>query len=221
MYRLETNAYGHKCTRSSNQSHLAHHWISSTQKYFCANKNLDVGRRIAELLDKGTPRFFQHLNLCVYFSIDLAQTLSWTNESTLFKLTMASLLHDVAAIGLEELEMRVAKGEHADRLPLSFRRHPFESAHLAQKLRDAPPDVDRIILEHHELPDGSGFPNNLKGSELSPLSVIFILAHNLTDVVLSGNVGRDLKRSILLDRVPTYLHSSSAWKELLRNYGQI
>jgi HD-GYP domain-containing protein (c-di-GMP phosphodiesterase class II) len=60
-----------------------------------------------------------------------------------------------------------------------FKRHPIVNAEFAASLTEVPPDVDTIIRQHHELPDGTGFPRQLNSSQIASLSAIFIVAHDI------------------------------------------
>ncbi len=44
---------------------------------------------------------------------------------------------------------------------------------------ELPPDTDLIILQHHERPDGSGFPRGLTHTRIGTLASLFILAEDL------------------------------------------
>jgi HD-GYP domain-containing protein (c-di-GMP phosphodiesterase class II) len=46
--------------------------------------------------------------------------------------------------------------------------------------------VDKVIAQHHEHPMGSGFPAGLSSNYISPLSSLFIIAHDLTDYILDN-----------------------------------
>ncbi len=48
-----------------------------------------------------------------------------------------------------------------------------------------PPDVDIIVSEHHERPDGTGFPQRKGYAALAPLSSVFIVAHDLVSYILN------------------------------------
>ena len=43
-------------------------------------------------------------------------------------------------------------------------------------------DVSLIIRQHHEWPDGSGFPAHLKENQISALSAVFIICHSFLEV---------------------------------------
>ncbi len=46
-------------------------------------------------------------------------------------------------------------------------------------MREIPPDVDLIILQHHERPDGTGFPRRADSGFISPLAAILIIAEDM------------------------------------------
>ncbi|MBI3544350.1 MAG: HD domain-containing protein, partial [Deltaproteobacteria bacterium] len=64
-----------------------------------------------------------------------------------------------------------------------FRNHPIAAADVVRKFSEVPPDVDTIITQHHERPDGTGFPRGSTASYISPLACVFILAHDFVDYV--------------------------------------
>lgn len=52
-------------------------------------------------------------------------------------------------------------------------RHPIVGElYLREQLPEIPDLVFRIIREHHERPDGGGYPNKLKADEIHPLSLL-------------------------------------------------
>ena len=55
---------------------------------------------------------------------------------------------------------------------------------MVDQYKKIPPDVDRLILEHHEMPNGDGFPRGLSGTQISPLSCAFILSGLLAKYIL-------------------------------------
>lgn len=69
---------------------------------------------------------------------------------------------------------------------------------------DLPPLVRRVIAEHHELLDGSGYPKGLKGEQIHPLSRLLTVVdqyeervHHLAD--RPGMIATNALRSLYLD----------------------
>lgn len=119
----------------------------------------------------------------------LAMTMEWKSESTLQKLSLAAFLHDVpltnqslaAVSGLTELARR--KEEFTEEEAKAYKLHPVKASELAKQFQEVPPDVDTIVLQHHERPDGSGFPRGMTQHQISPLAAVFIVAHDLVSAI--------------------------------------
>lgn len=139
-----------------------------------------------------------HSTLVAYVACGLASSLEWVTESTYQKLSLAAFLHDITLKNIEMAELasldeltgtstRFTPPEHRD-----FKFHPLAGAELARQLTNAPPDVDTIILQHHERPDGTGFPRKLTSAQIHPLSSVFIVAHDFVRHMLrNGNISAD------------------------------
>ena len=64
-------------------------------------------------------------------------------------------------------------------------------------MKNVPADVDQIILQHHELKDGSGFPRGLTSSRISPMASLFIIVEDLL-TFLEGAEDMEEKVSLFL-----------------------
>jgi response regulator RpfG family c-di-GMP phosphodiesterase len=120
----------------------------------------------------------------------IARKLEWSSEATLFKLTLAAFLQDITlkSIGL----MQIYDHQHFLKVEESFKshevknflEHPLKAKDYINSFKEIPPDVDKIILEQHEMPDGTGFPRKLNANQLGPLSCLFILSGLLARSIL-------------------------------------
>lgn len=120
--------------------------------------------------------------LC-YLACKISSVMSWDSQNTHYKLSISALLHDIAiknpewakAKNIDDLKkMGLSEQDIADYL-----KHPLMASDLSKQMKDYPGDVEYIIAQHHELPDGSGFPHHLNHTKISPLSSLFIVAHDL------------------------------------------
>jgi HD-GYP domain-containing protein (c-di-GMP phosphodiesterase class II) len=133
-----------------------------------------------------------HSTLCAYLACSLASQMQWGSETTFYKLSLASFLHDITLENhelaeiqtLEELEQQKAK--FTEKEMKDFKNHPAAAAEMAKRMTEVPPDVDTIIRQHHEKPDGSGFPRKLSHAYIAPLSCVFIVSHDLTQYTLKA-----------------------------------
>lgn len=147
-------------------------------------KTLAGHPNIFEMLAKviqGQSYLAEHSLLLSYIAGEICLHTSWSSNQTLEKLSMAALLHDVAFEDKESAE------EHDKNLDLNeiededrefIENHPGFAAKLISSGKSVFPDVDTIVLQHHEKPDGSGYPRKLGHLNISPLSCILIIAED-------------------------------------------
>lgn len=124
------------------------------------------------------------LNVCV-LSLVVNAVEKVTSDAV--ALGIGALLHDVG-------ETRLPKNllhKMAGLTPMEQRlveRHPALGAQLLGGCRDLPPETQRIVLEHHERTDGSGYPRQVRGDDISSLSQIVAIT-DLYDDMLCGRRG--------------------------------
>lgn len=126
-----------------------------------------------------------------YLACAIAAQFEWGSEATFQKLTLAALLHDIALDNSKHAQILFKPDLDGSSLNAEDHErvlgHSQRAAELVRTFNEVPPDVDVIILQHHEAPDGSGFPRGLRHSYISPLSSVFIVAHEIADrSVLQG-----------------------------------
>ena len=140
---------------------------------------------IRSLTAMETPyRSWHSVSLC-YISCRLSSLMTWDSANTHYKLALAAFLHDITVKtdSLERVSTReeLAAVDGTEEEKAAFREHPHEAASLARQMRDFPGDVDHIIAQHHELPNGKGFPLGINHTKISPLAALFIVAHAITE----------------------------------------
>jgi HD-GYP domain-containing protein (c-di-GMP phosphodiesterase class II)/CheY-like chemotaxis protein len=157
-----------------------------------------------------------HCFMSGYIACAIASQLEWGSESTFHKLTLAAFMHDITltderVIDCETLEE--AKGRHLSNEDFElFKKHPLKVAEMVRQMSEIPADVDSIIAQHHERPDGSGFPRGLTAHYLSPLAMIFMVAHDITKDVLQSSEPFSLELG--LKRIQAR-YPQSAFKKIL------
>ena len=128
--------------------------------------------------------YADHCTLQFIISSKLAFELNIADEATLRKLTFASLFHDMALTDyLYEHEAKYLKiiMQNEPNPPKDVKdmiSHPTRGAELCRKWDFCPAVVDTIIFQHHERPDGNGFPMGKRAHELHPLSCLSILSED-------------------------------------------
>jgi response regulator RpfG family c-di-GMP phosphodiesterase len=136
-----------------------------------------------KLSDPGS-KYSTHVGILALVSCGFCHQLGWVSDSTQMKLGLAALMHDIAIDEKkydEIFKWNEAAADNADKKAetVKYRSHPLDAALLLQSMKNVPPDVDKIILQHHEKNDGSGFPRGLSLGRISPMASVFIIVEDL------------------------------------------
>jgi HD-GYP domain-containing protein (c-di-GMP phosphodiesterase class II) len=118
----------------------------------------DHGRRVARLAEQ------------------LAAALGWP-ESAIEPLSLAAFVHDVGMSSVPSM-IRCKPTPLSDDEKTLTRMHPLVGRELLRSLDDLGP-LPRIVLQHHELLDGSGYPHGISGDEILPAARIVCVAEVL------------------------------------------
>jgi response regulator RpfG family c-di-GMP phosphodiesterase len=168
-------------------------------------------------LSNHTSKYSDHVTMLSMLSCLFSHQLGWTSDSTQMKLAMAALIHDVTIDEefYENIEMWNLKAQNpAEKSEevLKYRNHPIEAAKLILEMKNLPPDVDQIIIQHHELKDGTGFPRGLSYSRISPLTTLFIITQDFVNFFNDDRAVEDSVRDFLTSREEMY--NSGSFKKV-------
>lgn len=114
----------------------------------------------------------------VLFGLDLGM-----RRSDLERLSIAGLLHDIgkAVVPLDILD-KPARLDPTE--AEQIKRHPWIGRDLLLRSPDpVAPEIIDVVLHHHEYLDGSGYPDGLRGSEISDLVRVVTIADIFTALV--------------------------------------
>lgn len=103
-------------------------------------------------------------------------------------LGFGALMHDIGELELAP-HLQCPSGMLTDQEQALFRQHPSRGNAISRGMQGVPEPVSRIVWEHHERVDGSGYPFHLAGPLISPLSQIVGLADEY-DAMVSEREGR-------------------------------
>jgi putative nucleotidyltransferase with HDIG domain len=110
---------------------------------------------------------YRHCLFVTGFAVAFAQHLGMREEDQR-RLTRAALLHDVgkAFIPVTILDK---PGKLTDEEMEVMREHPRRGYEALAGQGGFPPEMLDVVLHHHELLDGSGYPHNLAGDQISDI----------------------------------------------------
>jgi len=133
---------------------------------------------------------YTHIMNVVVLSMMVAKRLDYTSDD-LHILGLGALYHDV---GVSELPGQVAKKTTRLTDPefAIYKRHTLLGASMAQKQGRLPREALRVLAEHHENIDGSGYPRGLTGDKMSRFSKVVSLVNSYDNLTNNLNGGREL-----------------------------
>ncbi len=110
------------------------------------------------------------------------------------QLEAAVYLHDLGMMLLPE-PLWLHTGRMSDEEKMVLHSHPGYAAGLVQRM-EGWEEAARMIAQHHEMPDGSGYPAGLKGSEICDGAKILAIVDAFEAVILK-HIHRGRNRSVL------------------------
>lgn len=128
---------------------------------------------------------YQHtLNVTVIAMI-LAKSIQMSKEDAQL-LGLTSLLHDIGKTKIsDKILLKKEKLTHAEML--HYQQHSELGAQIIKDL-GLPSRMAKIVLQHHEHADGTGYPSGLKTEQTDPLARIIVLANNYDKLCNPTNI---------------------------------
>jgi putative nucleotidyltransferase with HDIG domain len=110
---------------------------------------------------------YRHCLFVTGFAVAFAQHLGM-REDDQRRLVRAALLHDVGK-AFVPLAILDKPGSLTDEELNEMRKHPRLGYDALAAQGGFPPEMLDVVLHHHELLDGSGYPNGLRGDQISDI----------------------------------------------------
>jgi HD-GYP domain-containing protein (c-di-GMP phosphodiesterase class II) len=127
-------------------------------------QNLDeMIRAMSSTVEERDPYTAGHQRRATELATALARELGLSEQATK-GLQMAGLIHDLGKISIPAEILSKPGKLNAAEIQL-IRRHPRVAFDILREI-DFPWPVDRIVLQHHERLDGSGYPQGLAGEAI-------------------------------------------------------
>ena len=147
--------------------------------------------------------YIGHSLLIIYIAGRILTKSDLNYATTLTKISSAAFHHDISLFLYDEKydEMKI-KDIHDVELSREIAEHPVASALYLHNISELFDDSKKIIREHHELPNGDGYPKKLTATQIAPLSCLFIISQNITFCLIRNNFSKD--------RLKDYLYNAEA-----------
>ncbi|MFN7729626.1 MAG: response regulator [Bdellovibrio sp.] len=164
--------------------------------------------------------FADHCTMTLLVACGLLKNMNYNDDVTIAKMTFASVLHDMSITDQvydqkPKLIKKILGGEKNSRETELVFVHTVRASETCAKWDFCPPEVDQIILYHHERPDGRGFPFGRTAADLSFLCSVYILAEDIADFFM-GSFGKTNLQVFLDSRRDLYVNGH--FKGLFRSF---
>jgi response regulator RpfG family c-di-GMP phosphodiesterase len=180
-----------RCAKRRYESHLAELVEQRTAQLDHALNSLEEAYRstlkaLTAALETRDAETHGHSERVVTFSLRLGREYGLTKEQ-LVALEFGSLLHDIGKIGVPDSILR-KPAQLSDTEWVSMREHPLHGQQILRGIEFLE-GAARVVAQHHEKWDGSGYPLGLSGEEIDLNARIFAVA-DAFDAITSDRVYR-------------------------------
>jgi putative nucleotidyltransferase with HDIG domain len=136
-------------------------------------RNMDALSSLTRIKGYDEYTFVHSVNVCV-LSLTLGRHLGLDREE-MKSLGVGALLHDAGKMRVPTAILNKV-GKLTDEEFAEMKRHTIYSVEVLRKAGDIPEEAVLVALQHHERFGGTGYPNALKGEEISRCAQIAAIA---------------------------------------------
>ena len=136
--------------------------------------------KIIHLMTKH-PYTFRHSLSTAVFAMMLAQASEFKSDKSLRIIGLGAFLHDIGMSRLPfdpEEKKELSPEEWKD-----MKEHPLHGKRLIEEVKGVPSEVRAIVLQHHEQPNGNGYPSGLRGRDIYPLAKAVSIADSFAALI--------------------------------------
>ena len=138
----------------------------------------------------------------------------WKSDQVKEKGALASIMCDMT---LTKEDFKILKDwrEFGGELPEKLKQHPADIADSLKKNKLLiPMETITIIEQHHELPNGKGFPHGISGNRFNQLSTIFIVSQQFSERLHDAQYDYE-KRLDIVSAIRTQYGSSKMFEKAI------
>lgn len=157
----------------------------------------------------------EHSVIVGTIAVMFALSLGLNDEKILADLVMSAIFHDIGLVKIRGEVLQKSEASWTATERNEYEMHVQASLDILKESEtEFHPRVLRMIKEHHENYDGSGFPEKLMGQQIDELSQILHLA-NLFDRLCTGKqTGSELSPKDSFDHIYEAAHNSDGVQEV-------
>ncbi|MHB8063035.1 MAG: HD domain-containing phosphohydrolase [Ruminiclostridium sp.] len=139
-----------------------------------------------------------HCQRVMEISCEIAASMR-LDDDTIKDLRYAAMLHDIGKIGISATILNKT-GKLTDQEYEEIKKHPQISYNILKNVEFLGKGL-RAILEHHEKYNGAGYPNKLKGEEISLLGRILCIADAFDAMTSDRTYRKGMTMELAIDEI--------------------
>lgn len=144
-------------------------------------------KKIIKIFPIGQRTIAEKSILTMYICQGMLEGMGWNSDLSRLKLGLSALVHD-CTLSNDELTFiqsheNAEFGKYNIDEKKEFLEHPVKAGQIAAAFPGVP-DIELIVKQHHEMPNGSGFPKGFNSFKINSLSAVFIIAQDFAANVI-------------------------------------
>jgi putative nucleotidyltransferase with HDIG domain len=149
----------------------------------------DENLEILSILNSHSDYIYAHSLGVSLFSVMIAKKLNMESETTLFKLSMAGLFHDIGKKEIDRTLLEKPRHLMTKEERSTVEGHVLRGQEILNSMPTIPSDVIQLVIEHHEDQEGLGFPFRKIKKDQHPMSKIIQCANLFIENTLANPSG--------------------------------
>lgn len=144
---------------------------------------------------------YKHTIMLNLVSCSIIQKINWATYEFLEKMSYISFFHDISLADPEWAKIHTIEDfnlleeELTSQQRRNIMEHAMRSAEMLDKEPTIPMGVSQVIKQHHGVLNGIGFTSSFTHN-MTPLSVVFIIAEHFVDSILNRGIKEFDKQAI-------------------------
>ena len=140
-----------------------------------------------ETLNSHTNFLYAHsLGVSIY-GIMIAKKIGWSSASTLFRISVGGLFHDIGKKEISEDILEKTRAHQTQKERKIYESHPERGFEIVKSIPHMSEDIAQMVHQHHEDEIGKGYPRGLTKNKIFPLAKVIALANEFCHFVIEDN----------------------------------
>lgn len=180
------------------------HFINDLQKSAQENRELFIGtvKSLAAAIDGKDPYTRGHSERVSRFSVAIAQRLGLTDDE-IEKIRISALLHDVGKIGIDDKILKKPAALTDEEYEV-MKKHPQKGYKIMSHIPAMKEFLPGMYM-HHEMVNGQGYPQGLKGDEIPLMGKIVAVADTFDAMTTERPYQKAMKFEDALARIESFV----------------